>query len=241
MKYLTLIRAIALLHQHQREVRTAHHQGRAVRYLEVTKDDIATANRLAHEVLGRSLDELPPQTRRMLGLVAEMVAKRCAELGLERSDYRFTRRDVRAWTGWTDFQVRAHMERLVALEYVLVHRGARGQSFVYELLYDGQGEDGSAFLVGLLEPERLPQAPLQRYDGDFEGSSADFEGPSSPHRAPNEPTSRETGSDATARRSDENEAGSAASDESARLGSPSSAPSYVSTARLPLAAVSSGR
>ena len=33
-------------------------------YIEVTLDDIAMANRLAHEVLGRSLDELPPQTRR---------------------------------------------------------------------------------------------------------------------------------------------------------------------------------
>ncbi|MGH7341273.1 MAG: DNA primase, partial [Candidatus Rokuibacteriota bacterium] len=60
MKYLTLIRAIALLHQYQRPVKTAHHDGRAVRYIEVTKADVATANRLAHEVLGRSLDELPP-------------------------------------------------------------------------------------------------------------------------------------------------------------------------------------
>ncbi len=30
-------------------------------------DDIAVANRLACEVLGRSVDELPPQTRRLLG------------------------------------------------------------------------------------------------------------------------------------------------------------------------------
>ena len=38
----------------------------AVEYVEVTADDIAQANALAHEVLGRSLDELPPQTRRLL-------------------------------------------------------------------------------------------------------------------------------------------------------------------------------
>ena len=66
MKYLTLIRAIALLHQHQRPRKTVEHRGRAVEYIEVTLDDIAMANRLAHEVLGRSLDELPPQTRRLL-------------------------------------------------------------------------------------------------------------------------------------------------------------------------------
>ena len=30
-----------------------------------------------------------------------------------------------------------HLGRLVELEYLLVHRGGRGQSFEYELLYDG--------------------------------------------------------------------------------------------------------
>ena len=44
-------------------------------------DDIAVANRLACEVLGRSVDELPPQTRRLLGLVDEMVTAACQQLG----------------------------------------------------------------------------------------------------------------------------------------------------------------
>ena len=74
MKYLTLIRAVALLHQHQRELRTVVHQGEPLAYIEVTAEDIGVANRLAHEVLGRSLDELPPQTRRLLQLLDEMVA-----------------------------------------------------------------------------------------------------------------------------------------------------------------------
>ncbi len=38
--------------------------GETIEYIEVTLDDITHANRLAEEVLGRSLDELPPQTRR---------------------------------------------------------------------------------------------------------------------------------------------------------------------------------
>jgi len=53
MKYLVLIRSIALLHQRQRQRKTATHHGQALEYIEVTLDDIATANRLAHEVLGR--------------------------------------------------------------------------------------------------------------------------------------------------------------------------------------------
>ena len=75
LKYLTLIRAITLLHQHQREVRTMQVAGNAVEYVETTVADIAVANRLAHEVLGRSLDELSPQTRRLLGLFEELVSK----------------------------------------------------------------------------------------------------------------------------------------------------------------------
>ena len=66
-KYLTLIRAVALLHQYQRPIKTTVHHDQAVEYIEVTLDDIAVANRLACEVLGRSVDELPPQTRRLLG------------------------------------------------------------------------------------------------------------------------------------------------------------------------------
>ena len=52
MKYLTLIRAIALLHQHQREVKTVEHRGQHLAYIEATKADIALANSIAHEVLG---------------------------------------------------------------------------------------------------------------------------------------------------------------------------------------------
>ncbi len=210
MKYLTLIRAIALLHQYQREVKTAHRDGRAVRYIEVTKADVATANRLAHEVLGRSLDELPPQTRRLLGLLDRLVAGRAEAQGLDRADVRFTRREVREHTGWTDFPVRTHLEKLAALEYVLVHRGGPGQRFVYELLWDGQGQEGEPFLAGLLDVETLE---AQRYDANREASNGDCEGAVSPGRAPlevtlsigeNGATSRDDGaSSETARRSAE--------------------------------------
>ncbi len=32
-----------------------------------------------------------------------------------------------------------HLHRLEELEYLLVHRGGRGQSFVYELLFERPG------------------------------------------------------------------------------------------------------
>lgn len=68
-KYLGLIAAVTLLHQHQRQRKTATVNGRVVPYVESTIGDIEIAHRLAHAVLGQSLDELPPQTRRLLNAV----------------------------------------------------------------------------------------------------------------------------------------------------------------------------
>jgi hypothetical protein len=209
LKYLTLIRALALLHQHQRPLKRIVHHGERVEYVEVTLEDITVANRLAHEVLGRSLDELAPQTRRLLGLLDAMVREACEHQAVARATYRFTRRDVRRFTGWSDFQVRTHLDRLISLEYVLVHRGSRGQGFVYELLYDGQGQDGEPFVMGLVDVEGL-RASLRRQSGEnFEGVNGNFEPPngefkgrSSPHRGASEPRVR-GGENADDRRRDE--------------------------------------
>jgi len=152
MKYLTLIQAIALLHQHQRPIRTVEHRGRSVRYIEASEGDILLANRLAHDVLGRTLDELPPQTRRLLGAIHDWVAGECARLALRRADLRFTRRQLRALTGWGDTQLKVHLSRLADLEYLLIHRMKVGQGYEYELLYDGEGEDGGRFMMGLADP-----------------------------------------------------------------------------------------
>jgi DNA primase len=156
-KYLTLIDAIALLHQHQRVIRSA--PGRAgaaaVRYVEVELADIALANELAHEVLGRTLDELPPQTRRLLGLIVAMVEGECVAQHLRRGDYRFSRRQVREATKWGDTQLKVHLARLTELEYLLVHRGGRGQSFEYELVFDGATGSDVRHLSGLIDVHAL--------------------------------------------------------------------------------------
>jgi DNA primase len=155
VKYLTLIRVIALLHQFQRPVRTIEHQERKVEYIEVTLEDIEVANRLANEVLGRSVDDLPPQTRRLLGLIDQMVTQACQQRKLDRADFRFSRREVRSFTGWGHTQLKVHLKRLEELEYLLVHRGGRGQSFVYELLYEARADDGQKFLARLIDVEQL--------------------------------------------------------------------------------------
>jgi DNA primase catalytic core len=164
-KYLTLIDVITLLHQHQRKIQSAEHGGAVIRYVEVSLEDIALANELAHEVLGRTLDELPPQTRKLLALLVSLIERECLAQSIRRADYRFSRRQVREVTKWGDTQLKIHLARLVELEYLLVHRGGRGQSFEYELLYDGAASE-AAHVSGLIDVEAL-----RAYDAERSESS----------------------------------------------------------------------
>jgi DNA primase len=157
-KYLTLIEAITLLRQHQREIKTLRQPGAVIEYIEVTLEDIALANRLAHEVLGRSLDELPPQTRRVLGLIETFVAERMQHSAILRADVRFTRREVRNRCGMSDAAIRVHLDRLVAMEYVRTVAGKNGQRFEYELLFDGALERSTPQMMGLIDVEALRAA-----------------------------------------------------------------------------------
>ncbi len=184
MKYLTLIRTITLLHQYQRPTKTVkasadNEAAPTLSYIEVTPEDIELANKLAHEVLGRSLDELPPQSRRLLAMIENMVSERCKAEGIERKLCMFSRRTIRNHSGWSDYQVRTHLGKLVELEYILTHRGRRGQSFVYELLFDGQANDSTPKLSGLIDAQTLgagtssrPVNPDSGYDAEESNSEA---------------------------------------------------------------------
>ena len=163
-KYLALIDSIALLHQYQRPVKRLSVVGcglsessesrkpGGVEYIEVTLADVALANRLAHEVLGRSLDELPPQTRRLLGQIQALVTERAQARGIERGAVRIARRDIRELAGLSETAVRIHTDRLVAMEYLLPHAGRAGQRFSYELAFDGDLASDARQAVGLFDP-----------------------------------------------------------------------------------------
>ncbi|EQD61746.1 Dnag primase-like protein [mine drainage metagenome] len=109
-----------------------------------------------------------------------MVAERMRTQALPRSEVRFSRRAVREATAWGDTQLRVHLERLVALEYLLVHRGSRGQSFVYELLYDGDGS-AAPYRSGLIDVATMATS---------RGSDPENAGPSRPARGINAAASR---------------------------------------------------
>jgi len=153
-KYLGLIEAIALLHQHQRPRETDTEDPDRAPFIRVTLEDIALANRIAPEILGRSLDELPPQTRRVYEIVKSIVRGRMEAEQIEQRFALISRREVRDRLGWGATQVRAHLERLRDLEYIAARYGRPGSAFQYELLTDCREPEGLVH-IGLLDVEKL--------------------------------------------------------------------------------------
>ncbi|WP_061286891.1 CHC2 zinc finger domain-containing protein [Leptospira interrogans] len=154
-KYLTLIRTIALLHQYQREVRIAKDEsGKEVAYIEVKKSDIELASILFSRVFGKNLDDLSPHTKKVLREVYEYVNELCQERSVDKSAIRLTRKEIRERTGTGDTRLRIYLKRLEELEYLYVRSGKQGLTLEYELLWDGEGENGNDFVLGILEEER---------------------------------------------------------------------------------------
>jgi len=174
-KYLNLIKAVCFLHQYQREKKTINHNGDILDYIEVTLDDIDRANRIANQVLGKSLDDLTPSARRLLLLIHEMVEKICKKEKLQVSEYSFTRRQIREYTKWSDWQIKTHIRELEEMEYIYSRTGAKGKEYIYEIRYHGQGRDGQRFFLGLTTVEELKKRLKEKKERPG-GSNHDLEG-----------------------------------------------------------------
>ena len=154
-KYLNLIEAVAFLHQMRKPVKQMTEEGQTVDYIEVSLRDIALANDLALEILGKTLDELTGPTRTLLLLIEELVQKIAKERKIEPVEVCITRREIREFSKWSDYQIRQHLPTLADLEYVLPVTGRNGQQFQYRLMWEGQGKAGERFILGLKDVETL--------------------------------------------------------------------------------------
>jgi DNA primase len=163
-KYLGLIRTIAYLHQYQRPTKTLNVDGEPFKYIEVTLDNIEAANKLADAVLGQSLDELAPPSRTLLVLILDMVKAMAKKKKCPVGEVYFTRRQIRVHTGWSDWQVRAHIGQLEELEYLYARIGSKGKEYAYALNYTGRGEDDNRFYLNLTTVEQIKAQLKKRKD-----------------------------------------------------------------------------
>ena len=161
-KYLNLIKAIAFMRQMQKEVFYEQRNGSAVPYIKADPDDITLANRLAHEILGHSLNELSRPGSDLLLQLEELAKEHLKTLLKENPDsktqtshFSFSRRDIREFTGWSNTRLHVHLKELVDFEYIVIETGRNGMPFRYRLAWEGQGKDGKKFMLGLRDVEGL--------------------------------------------------------------------------------------
>jgi hypothetical protein len=154
-KYLALINSIALLHQHQREVKRAARGDVEVEYVEVTIEDIALANELAQDVLSRGLDELAAPVRGLYDELRKLCVKRAEEMNCQPEAVLLSRREIREATGWSDWQVRSYCRQLVEMEYLYATINGNGRPCVYSLARaEENGRDGLRGLTDVAELEQ---------------------------------------------------------------------------------------
>lgn len=119
--------------------------------MESTVVDYAVAYRLASDILGFSLDDLKKHARDLLDLITDLVRKTSAETGKPEAEITFTRREIREFTGWPDYQIKTYIKQLEDLEYLLIEQIRKGGQFVYRLNHPHRRRP----LKGLLTPEEL--------------------------------------------------------------------------------------
>jgi DNA primase catalytic core len=137
-KYLALIRIITLLFQYQREKKIRETPHGREEYIEVTREDLELARRIAWPVFTRTLDEMPPHTRTFLERITELRSSEAKRLAVEPDTIRLTRRQMRDVSGLSSTQVHHHLSKLIDLEYVLPSSGGTGRFQTYEIIWDGE-------------------------------------------------------------------------------------------------------
>ena len=130
-KYLSLIETLALIHQCQRSRMSFVHHGQTRPYITAQPEDIDRENRLMATCLARALSDLPGPAQELLLKIRDYIDAQGE--GGDPTGFSFSRREIREWVGWSDYQVRLYLEHLVDLEYVGTVSGSFGKRFVYTL------------------------------------------------------------------------------------------------------------
>jgi len=151
-RFLSLIEAVTFLFQYQREQKeiTMTDGQKAICVLS-TAQDYAKAYDLARELLGFAFDDLKKHARDLLDSIREMVKQKTNETSQLEEDVTFTRREIREFSGWPDYQIKNHIRQLEDFEYLTIEQVRKGGQFEYRL----NRPEKRRPLKGLLTPPEL--------------------------------------------------------------------------------------
>lgn len=149
-QYLRLIESITLLHQLQRERKTHEHGKKLYDYIEVTAEDVKTANKLAANLFKTSsIDELPKHLRETFRICADVVTTKDDEW--DKAE--FTKQDILGTGKVKRSSLANHLKDLTKFDFVEKVSGGNGIQISYRLLIDPADLDGEA--LKLTNPDSL--------------------------------------------------------------------------------------
>jgi 5S rRNA maturation endonuclease (ribonuclease M5) len=151
-RFLSLIEAVAFLHQMQRPRKEAIIKGETVSYIEATPEDYEHAYALALKVLWVSLDELSRWGRELVDWM-RVETEELLSHGVVEDSVEWTRRAMRERLNWPDRRLREAIDELVSLEHIEQRRGTPGNVFYYRMGQQTKRAKGRH--LGLLDPEEL--------------------------------------------------------------------------------------
>lgn len=149
-RFLTLVEASALLHQHQRE-RGQTEDGTA--YVLAELADYRTAYSLIRRVLEATFHELSQSARELWDVARAYALERSRQ---SPAEVVFTRRDLRQTCALQDHVLRIALAELVEMEYLAVVSGSNGKAFHYRLAV--LEESNLSPLAALTTPDQLEAA-----------------------------------------------------------------------------------
>jgi hypothetical protein len=177
-KFLSLVKALALLHQNQRKTGTMKRlDGSKMEFVQATQKDVDIALELGRLVFARNVDDVSPTARTLLAAIVKLVQEKYDDMkaldskrDLLLSEIPFTRKELRERIGWSETQVRRNIDQLVELGYVGRVNGRQGSTFRYLLIDDGSadpqfcfGKDGEPVNASTTNQcVKLESSPLRR-------------------------------------------------------------------------------
>jgi len=174
-KFVSLVKAITLLHQYQRKTGTMKRlDGVKLDYVQATQRDIDLALELGREVFARNVDDVSPTGRKLLAEIVAIVKEKYDDFkstdpksDLLMSGVPFMRKELRERIGWSETQVRRNLDQLVELGYVGRINGRQGSTFRYLLLDDGAADPEFCFGEGEANADAIkePLTISQRVNG----------------------------------------------------------------------------
>jgi len=149
-RFLSLLSAIALTHQYQREVKTFE----GIEYIDATIEDYRIAYDLTRDIFAMTLNPLSKESQDLLSMMLTFVGNEAAKENVELTDFVFTRRQIREFAGWMETKTRNCFSELLGMEYIAKISGSQGSMYRYQLLVTELVDKDDA-VAGLTHPNDL--------------------------------------------------------------------------------------